>query len=194
MAAPLVPNGLWEVLEPLLPPEPPKPRGGRPRLPDRTVLGGILFILRSGIPWQMLPGELGCGSGMTCWRRLRDWQIAGIWERLHHELLNRLHDAGRIDWSPASLDSASIPVKHGGDNAGPNPTDRGKLGTKSHVIVDRTGIPLAVRITAANVHDSRVFESIISAIPPVKRKARRAPPQQTFEGARRQGIRCRPVS
>ena len=155
MAEPLIPESLWEILKPLLPPEPPKLKGGRPRIPNRQTLRGILFVLPSGIPWQMLPQELGCGSGMTCWRRLRDWQAEGVWERLHHELLNRLHDAGRIDWSRAALDSASIPAKHGGDHTDSNPTDRGKLGTKRHLVVDRNGIPLAMLLSAANVHDSR---------------------------------------
>ena len=113
MRRPLVPDELWAVLAPLLAPEPPKPKGGRPRLNDRAALTGILFVLRSGIPWEMLPQEMGCGSGMTCWRRLRDWQSAGVWQRLHHELLNRLGNADRIDWSRASLDSASVPAKKG---------------------------------------------------------------------------------
>jgi transposase len=109
----LVSDALWAVVAPLLPPEPPKPKGGRPRVSDRAALGGIIFVLKSGIPWEMLPQELGCGSGVTCWRRLRDWQEAGVWERLHRELLDRLGEAGRIDWSRASLDSASIPAKGG---------------------------------------------------------------------------------
>jgi transposase len=71
MSKPLVTDTLWAVVEPLLPPEPPKPKGGRPRVPDRAALTGILFVLQSGIPWEMLPQEMGCGSGMTCWRRLR---------------------------------------------------------------------------------------------------------------------------
>lgn len=108
MAGPLIPDALWEIIEPLLPTEPPKPKGGRPHVPARQALGGILFVLRSGIPWQMLPREMGWGSGMTCGRRLRDWQAAGVWERLDCELLNRLHDAGWIDWSRPSLDSASV--------------------------------------------------------------------------------------
>ena len=74
MSEPLVSDALWAVIEPLLPPEPPKPKGGRPRVPDRAALTGILFVLRSGIPWEMLLQEMGCGSGMTGWRRLRDWQ------------------------------------------------------------------------------------------------------------------------
>ena len=79
MSKPLLPDELWAVVEPLLPPEPPKPKGGRPRVPDRAALTGILFVLRSGTPWELLPQEMGCGSGMTCWRRLRDWQRAGVW-------------------------------------------------------------------------------------------------------------------
>ncbi len=113
MSKPLVPDALWEAIEPLLPTEPPKPKGGRPRVPDRACLTGIVFVLRSGVPWELLPAELGCGSGMTCWRRLRDWQAAGVWDRLHRELLNRLGDADQIDWERACLDSASIPAKKG---------------------------------------------------------------------------------
>ena len=94
-----------------------KPKGGRPRVDDRAALAGIIFVLRSGIPWEMLPAEIGC-SGMTCWRRLRDWQEAGVWERLHQTLLDRLGEAERIDWSRASLDSASIPAKRGANSPG----------------------------------------------------------------------------
>ena len=114
MSKPLLPDDLWAVVEPLLPAEPPKPGGGRPRVPDRAALTGILFVLRSGIPWEMLPPELGCGSGVTCWRRPRDWQAAGVWERLHRALLDRLGEADKIDWSRACLDSASVPAKGGG--------------------------------------------------------------------------------
>lgn len=113
MSTPLVPDELWAIIEPLLPPEPPKPKGGRPRVPDRRCLTGIIFVLKTGLPWELLPQELGCGSGMTCWRRVRDWQEAGVWERLHHALLDRLGDADRIDWSRGCVDSASIPAKRG---------------------------------------------------------------------------------
>lgn len=113
MARLLLPDALWAELEPLLPPPPPRPKGGRPRLPDRAVLTGILFVLRSGLPWEMLPREMGCGSGMTCWRRVRDWQQAGVWARLHRVLLDRLGRANAIDWRRCSLDAASVPAKRG---------------------------------------------------------------------------------
>jgi transposase len=113
MSKPLVSDDLWAIVEPLLPAEPPKPKGGRPRVPDRACLTGILFVLKTGIAWEDVPVEMGCGSGVTCWRRLRDWQAAGVWDRLHRELLDRLGAADRIDWSRACLDSASIPAKRG---------------------------------------------------------------------------------
>ncbi len=113
MAKELVLDELWMVIDPLLPPEPPKPNGGRPRVSDRAALAGIIFVLKSGIPWGMLPKGLGFGSGVTCWRRLRDWQKAGVWHRLHHALLDELSKAGLVDWSRASLDSASVPAKKG---------------------------------------------------------------------------------
>jgi transposase len=113
MAKELVTDELWEVVEPLLPEEPPKPKGGRPRVDDRAALTGILFVLKSGIPWEMLPQEMGCGSGMTCWRRLKEWNEAGVWEELHHKLLDRLGKADEIDWHRASLDSASVSAPGG---------------------------------------------------------------------------------
>src|SRR6266481_7940248 len=108
MAAAPVPDILREVIEPLLPLPRPKPQGGRPRIADRVCLKGIVFVLRSGIPWEMLPKELGCGSGMTCWRRLRDWQRAGVWRRLHRALLQPLQDAGRIDWTRGAISWSTV--------------------------------------------------------------------------------------
>jgi len=121
MAKALLRDELWELIEPLLPPEPAKPKGGRPRLGDRDVLTGILFVLKTGIPWEDLPQEMGCGSGMTCWRRLRDWQEAGVWERIHLRCLERLQAAGRLDWSRAVVDSASVRAVFGGTSRDPIP-------------------------------------------------------------------------
>ena len=110
MARPLLPDDLWNAIAPLLPPPRPRPKGGRRPIENRAALTGILFVLRSGLPWEMLSAEMGCGCGMRCWRRLRDWREAGVWARLHQVLLERLHAAGEIDRSRASLDSASVPA------------------------------------------------------------------------------------
>lgn len=109
----LVPDDLWAVIEPLLPPDPEKPKGGRPRTSDRAALAGILLVLRTGMQWKHVPGAaLGC-SGKTSWRRLGAWQAAGVWAGLHRVLLERLHDAAALDWSRAALDSASLSAKGG---------------------------------------------------------------------------------
>ena len=121
MPAALLPDALWSIIEPLLPPVPARPRGGRPPVPARAALTGILFVLGTGIPWERLAQEMGCGSGVTCWRRLRDWQSAGVWDRLHRELLRRLREADRIDWSRACLDSSSIAAKRGVTRPDPIP-------------------------------------------------------------------------
>src|SRR3712207_4113308 len=113
MARVLVSEELWAVVAPLLPSPRPRPKGGRPPVDDRKALAGILFVLRSGIPWAMLPQEMGCGSGMTCWRRLRDWQAAGVFGRLHRALLDRLGRANAVDFGRCSLDSGSFPAKRG---------------------------------------------------------------------------------
>ena len=114
MAKSLLDDELWELIEPVLPPDVVKPKGGRPPLDNRRVLTGIVFVLKTGIPWEYLPQELGCGCGMTCWRRLHAWQQAGVWKRVHHILLNQLRAADQIDWSRAVVDSASVRAVGGG--------------------------------------------------------------------------------
>lgn len=113
-----VSDALWQAVAPLIPPEPPKPNGGRPPVPPRKALGGILFVLRTGIGWQELTTEMGFGSGSTCWRRLEAWQRAGVWERLHRVLLDRLGDADKIDWSRVSVDGSSVAAKRGARSPG----------------------------------------------------------------------------
>ena len=114
MAYSLLPKELWNQIEPLLPAEPPKPKGGRPRISNRAALIGILFVLRSGCAWRLIPAELGCGSGVSCWRRLRDWTKAGVWPKVLNLLLRELGKLEEIDLSRAVIDSQSVRAVFGG--------------------------------------------------------------------------------
>jgi transposase len=167
MAKPLVSDALWERVEPLLPA--PKPRRarhpGRKPLEFRKVLTGIVFVLKTGINWEDLPAELGWGCGKTCKAYLKAWQRAGVWGRLHQVLLQELQDADQIDWSRGAADSTKSRALGGGDDTGPNPTDRGKLGTKQHVLSDARGIPLAATVTGANAADVTQLLPLVDKIP-----------------------------
>lgn len=170
MAKPLVDDELWAIVEPLMPT--PKPRRfrhpGRKPISNRAALTGIIFVLQTGIPWAWLPAEMGCGSGMTCWRRLRDWQAAGVWEAIHQAILDHLRAAGRLDLYRVIADSASVRAVQGGAKTGPNPTDRGKAGSKHHVLTEASGLPLSAHVTAANVNDVTQLESLLAGIPPIR--------------------------
>jgi transposase len=112
----LVPDGLWERIASLLPP--PKPRRsrypGRRPIDDRAALAGIVFVLKTGIAWNQLPASLvGC-SGVTCWRRLRDWSEAGVWPELHELLLAELRAAGELDLDGCAVDGSHIRALKGG--------------------------------------------------------------------------------
>jgi transposase len=175
MANPLLPDALWQRIEPLLPRV--KPRRfrfpGRKPLSHRQARTGILFVLRTGIRWNDLPCELGCGSGSACRKRLQEWQRLGVWDALHHLLLAELQEADQIDWSRAAVDSSSVRALGGGEDTGPNPTDRGKKGSKHHTVVDGQGIPLAASVTAANVPDVKALLAVVDAIPAVPGKVGR---------------------
>jgi transposase len=112
----LVPDQLWRLVKPLLPLPPRPPYGGRHRtIPDRNCFAAIVFMARTSTPWRLLPAkELGCGSPATAWRRLAEWAKAGVFEQLHLQVLDRLGEQGRLDWSRASVDSASVRAKRGG--------------------------------------------------------------------------------
>lgn len=115
----IVSDELWARIQPLLPVPPRRAdHPGRKRLDDRKGLCGILFVLYTGIRWEFLPQELGFGSGMTCWRRLRDWNDAGVWTRLHENLLAELHAAGALDWSRAVIDGSHLRAMKGGPKPG----------------------------------------------------------------------------
>lgn len=110
MAKPTLSDEVWAVIDPLLPPAPASPHGERPRVPNRAVLTGIFFVLKTGSAWDQLPLELGCGSGMTCWRRLKEWQAAGVWQKRHRVFLKGLGEADHIDWSRAAIASTTVPA------------------------------------------------------------------------------------
>jgi transposase len=170
MAKPLLPDDLWKLIEPLIPKRPPRPKGGRPPLDDRQALTGIIFILKTGIPWEYLPWEMGCGCGMTCWRRLRDWQKAGVWDKIHRLLLSHLRSADRIDFSRFIPDSTFVRAVGGGTQTGPSPVDRRKLGSKIQVMVDAQGVPLTLRLTGANVPDVTQLMPLLKGVPPIAGK------------------------
>lgn len=166
---PLVTDALWQRVQPLLPP-PPKRRfrfPGRKPLDYRRILTGILFVLKTGIAWDDLPAELGCGCGKTCRHYLRAWHQAGVWQKRHALLLAELNGADQIDRERALIDASFAQAPEGGEDTGPNPTDRGKAGSKHHVMTDARGVPLAATVTAAHVNEVTQVFQVLADMPPV---------------------------
>ena len=165
----LVTDELWNRIEPLLPPA-PKRRfrfPGRKPLDHRMILTGILFVLKTGIAWDDLPAELGCGCGKTCRAHLRLWHKAGVWLKLHALLLAELNGANQIDWERALIDASFAKAPEGGKDTGPDPTDRSKSGSKHHVMTDARGVPLSATVTAANVPEVTQVLQVLTGMPPV---------------------------
>ncbi|MGY2085451.1 IS5 family transposase [Blastococcus sp. SYSU DS0539] len=166
----LVPDGVWERVWPLLPA--PKPRRhrhpGRRPVDDRAALAGIVFVLKTGISWNQLPtGLVGC-SGVTCWRRLRDWTEAGVWRALHQVLLAELRASDHLDLDRCAVDGSHVRALKGGDHVGPSPVDRGRPCSKHHLIRDAGGIPLAVTLTGGNRNDITQLIPLLDGVPPVR--------------------------
>jgi transposase len=129
MAKELLPDELWREIAPLLPPHtPPSPKGGRPPVDDRDALRGILFVLKTGIPWQALPAEAFGVSGSSCWRRFDEWTKAGVWPELHGRVLNRLGKAGGVNLDRVVVDSQSVRAKKGARTPAPTPRTVPKAG------------------------------------------------------------------
>lgn len=172
MRTDLMPEDLWEEIEEWLPAYPASPKGGGPRVPDRECMTALLYLLREGRTYRGPPcEELGCGSGTTVWRRLQEWTRAGVWGSVHERLLDHLGRAGEIDVSTVVADSASVGAVKGGGHAGPNPTDRGKQGSKRHVLTDAGGIPLVVHTGPANENDEARVKGLSEGMPGVPTKA-----------------------
>jgi len=159
----LPPEPLWCAVEPLLPAPPVGPRRGRPRADDRQLFFAIYYVLRTGLQWKALPRRLGAAS--TAHDRFQEWTRAGVFRQLWALGLLELEVEGRLDWEFQSLDSCATKAPLGGEAVGPNPTDRGKGGTKRHVLTDARGLPLAVEVSGANVHDRQLVDSIFAHMP-----------------------------
>ncbi|MFE9889268.1 IS5 family transposase [Streptomyces scopuliridis] len=169
----LVPDELGELTAPLLPSFAARPQGGGTAPCDeRAVFTAVVYALTSGCAWRHLPPTFGT-SPATVHRRFTVCTEAGLWRRLHRAVLDELGARGEVDWTSAIVDAASVRAKKGGSLTGPNPVDRGKKGSKLHVLSDAQGIPLAVAVSGANMHDSLALKPLIRGIPAVR--SRRGP-------------------
>lgn len=168
MANARMPDEFYDLVAHHLPPEPPRvgPKGGRPWIAHRTVVRVIWYVLATGVRWADVPPELGC-SGRTAHRRPRAWEEAGVWDRLHADLLRLLRQAGKLDADLVVIDSVYVRAFGGGEATGPSPVDRRKPGTKHTLLVSRTGVPLVVRTAGANASDHRQLLPVLLAFPRV---------------------------
>jgi transposase len=170
MATAHMPEAYYDIVAPHLPPEPTVgPRGGRPGIGHRIVLRVLWFVLATGNRWADVPHELGC-SGRTAHRRLRAWEEAGIWERIHGKMLELLNQAGKLDLDTVIVDAVTVRAQGGGEETGPSPVDRAKPGTKHTLLVDRQGVPLGIQTAGANASDhTQLFPTVVK-FPKVKGK------------------------
>ncbi|WP_405784426.1 IS5 family transposase [Streptomyces sp. NBC_00859] len=157
----MVPDGLWEIARHLIPPSRVRPQGGGTQAtPDETLFAAIIYVLVSGCSWRALPPCFGV-SKSTVHRCFMIWSRAGVWGQFHEAVVHRLDDAGLIDVCRVVLDSAHVRAKKGAPHTGPSPVDRGKPGSKMHILSDANGLPLVVGIFAANVHDSLALKPVV---------------------------------
>ncbi|MFD7597747.1 IS5 family transposase [Kitasatospora sp. NPDC059812] len=168
----LVPDELWELFQLVVPEAPTRPQGGgRRRYGDREVLAAIVFVATSGCTWAQLPPCFG-PSGPTAHRRFAEWSKARVWAKLHQVVLDELSACGELDWSRCAVDSVNMRALKR-ELTGPNPVDRGKCGSKIHLLTERTGLPLSLAIFGASVHDSQALIPLVDAILPIH--SRRGP-------------------
>lgn len=165
MAEARMPEEFLEEVMPYLPPEKEVgPRGGRPPVAHAIVLKVLWFVLVTGCRWEDVPLELGC-SGRTAQRRLQEWQALGIWEQVHAHFLEHLKRVGQLDLEVVVVDSVQVRAFGGGEATGPSPVDRGKTGSKHTLMVDRQGVPLAIRTAPANRSDHAEIIPIVLDFP-----------------------------
>ena len=157
-----IPDEVWEKIKPLIPPSKSKKKNGRPRMDDRKALNAIFYILRTGCQWNALPRSLGASS--TVHDRFQEWREAGLFEQMWKAGLMVYGIKKEINWDWQSMDGAITKAPLGGEGTGPNPTDRGKSGTKRSLLTDGNGIPLAITVDGANRHDKKLVEGTLEAI------------------------------
>jgi len=158
-----IPNRLWRLIAPILPPDKASGTPGRPAVPNRQVVNGILHVLRTGCQWKSLKTEW-FGASSSLHARFQAWCRAGIWQKVFEVLLRYYHRRRGICWKWQAIDSKSVAAPLGGEQTGKNPTDRGKLGSKRHVLVDGRGAPLAVLVSGANAHDKTCAVAVLDAV------------------------------
>lgn len=157
-----IPDELWAKIEPILPAEKPVGSVGRPALPNRQVLNGILFVLRTGCQWKGLKKEW-FGASSSLHARFQTWHEAGLWKKIYRRMVKYYHKKRHIQWRWQAVDSKLVAAPLGGEQTGPNPTDRAKTGSKSHLWVDQRGAPLSIHLTAANVNEITVVMDLLNA-------------------------------
>ncbi|QGK70202.1 IS5 family transposase [Allosaccharopolyspora coralli] len=169
----LVPDELWELVEPLIPEVKGRPQGGgRAAVDSRKVFTAIVYVVTSGCAWRYLPPSFGV-TVPTAHRWFVRWTEAGLWARIHHAVLDELGSQGLVDWSRAVVDAAAVRAKKGGGMTGPSPVDRAKPGSKLHVLTDVSGLPLSTGISAANTADGYAMIPLVNALPAIR--CRRGP-------------------
>lgn len=156
-----LPDPMWLSIQPLLPAQKPEGTAGRPAVPFRTVLNGILYVLRTGCQWKAAPKVYGSGS--TLHRRFQEWEQAGVFVRVLRRLLQIYDRLRGIDWEWQAADTKLLAAPLGGSATGPNPTDRAKCGTKRHLLIDGTGAPLGLHLSGANRHDMKGLEALLTS-------------------------------
>jgi putative transposase len=156
-------DALWVQIEPLLPLAKQPGTVGQPALSQRRVLNGILHILRTGCQWKSLPKEM-FGASSSLHTYFQAWQKAGVWQRIFQLLLRHYDKLKGIQWRWQAIDSKSVAAPLGGEKTGKNPTDRGKLGSKWHLLTDARGAPLAAVVSAANVNEVTCTLDVLDAL------------------------------
>lgn len=156
---------LWAVLEPLLPVHVNTHRfgGGRPRTPDRRCADAIFYVLRTGCQWDALKQTELCAKS-TAHDRFAEWVTAGVFLKLWKTGVEQFDELRGIEWAWLSMDGAMTKAPLGGEQTGPNPTDRAKRGVKRSLLTDGHGVPLGLAVDGANRHDMKLVRSTLDSI------------------------------